>query len=282
MKISTKKSMELKVKFFFVLLAIISSSVCETIENRQQTASDNERFLDIISGITAVVNQLIESVTIAFNDSAVEMTNLIQSEVLKIQNTLTNSIIAFNQYIEQSLVELDALIQEQIKPCLQNTQENIENVKENTKIAVEACQENGESKLSSIQLDIKAYEETNQRAVDAMSASIQSCVNETNFGDKIKCAVDASRNISSNVQIIRKNIANTTSLVLTEIREAVVETHECIANAIRDGHADVNQILVEARQCLEEATETSTNEGTTSDASGSTDQLAAKLFGDFL
>lgn len=247
--------MEMRVKFLIVSLAIFGSSFCATIDSRKEI--ENERFLDIVLGISSVVNQLIDSVKHDLNNLVAQTSKWIQSEVREIETTLATGIIAFQQYIEQVYTELEVLIDEQIWPCLENIPEGIENVREQTLVAAENCQENGESKLSSIQLDVESYRESNQQSVEGMSAFIQACRNQANLGDQIKCAVDASRNISSSIGVLRENLANTTEIVSAKLESAVRETRECIATASRDGQANIQRLFEEARECLETATETS-------------------------
>lgn len=247
----------IKVKFLIILLALVSLSSCKTVDGRQQVTAHNERFSDIASGIIGLVNQLIESVSQAFNSFVVQTTNWIQNELLEIENALASGVIAFNNYIEQVYAELKELIEEQIVPCLEHVPENIEKVREETRIAVEACREDGKMKLSAVRQDMENYRVINQLEVDGMSAYIHSCVDQPNLGDKIKCAVDAARNISASVSVIRENIANTSEIISAKIRSAVQETHECIAAAISDGRAKIHQIFQEAQQCLEAARETS-------------------------
>lgn len=132
--------------------------------------------------------------------------------------------------------ELDALINNQIKPCLEEVPEKIRNATIETAIAIRTCHEDGQSKLSLIQQDIKNYRDTKQSAINGAFAYIQSCSDESDqpdFGDKIKCAIDASRNISSTVKVLQENISSTTEIISSRIRNSLAETREFVATAFK-------------------------------------------------
>lgn len=247
------------VEIFFIV-ACFQAITCGPV-NKHQVEVENQRSFDIIGGFLAVVNQLIATMTKALEDVEIKTRNWIQKEIGKIENAVANSINDFNQYIEQVKAELNALMNN-LNPCLEEVPEKIRNAKNETAIEIKACHEDGLSKLSQIQQDIKNYRDTKQAAINGAISYIQSCSDQPDFGDKIKCAVDASRNISSTVRVLQENIASTSEIISGRIRNALAENHECVARALQAGQLKIQVILEEARQCLEDLN-TSTTEPTT-------------------
>lgn len=233
----------------FLIVACFQVITCEPV-NRHQVEVENQRIFDIIGEFLAVISQLIATVTKALEDVEMKTEKWIQEEISEIENAIANSIKAFNQYIEQLQAELDALINNQIKPCLEEIPEKIKNATIETAIAIRTCHD--QSKLSLIQQDIKNYRNTKQAAINGALSHIYLCSDQPDFGDKIKCAVDASRNISSTVRVLHENIANTTEIILGQIKSALAESHECVAAALQAGQLKIQKILKEARQCLED------------------------------
>lgn len=246
--------------FFFV--ACFQAITCGPM-NKHQVEVENQRSFDIIDGFLAVVSQLIATVTKALEDVEIKTRNWIQEEIGKIENAVANSINDFNEYIEQVKAELDDLMNN-LNLCFEEVPEKIRNAKNETAIEIKACHEDGLSKLSQIQQDIKNYRDTKQAAINGAISYIQSCSDEPDFGDKIKCAVDASRNISSTVRVLQENIANTTEIISGRIKNALAENHECVTTALQAGQLKIQNILEDTRQCVED----STTEPTTATSDG--------------
>lgn len=250
-------------KFLIILLVFLgtqSSAFSTLTPSQQQVAIDNQRFFDILSGISSVINQLIESGKRALDNFCNQTQNLIENEASIIENAYTNGINAFNEYVAQVQAEAD-----QIQPCIEDIPEKIQNVREETRAAIKKCLENGRAQLQSIRDDIDNYRKINHEAIAGVQTFIEECVNRPSFGDKIKCAVDASRNISATVEVFRDNIENTKNIVVQKIREASASTHECIAQQIMNGQTKIKEILEEARQCLDDAKSTVQDQSTTVD-----------------
>lgn len=224
---------------------------------RQQSAVDNERINGVVTGVNALVSQLIESVKYSLSNLKAQTESWIQNEGREVVQSMENGVIAFNQYVQQVQAQLEALINDQLKPCLEGIPEEIRAVHEETRSRIQTCQENGWSQLSLIEEDIENYRNINQEAAEGVVEFIQTCGNLTDVGDKIKCAVDAARNITNTIRVIRENIVNTSTIVSAKIRSAVTETHECISVEQQNGHQKIQAIFEEARQCLEESTDAS-------------------------
>lgn len=235
----------------------------------QELALENQRFIDIIGGLSSLTNQLVESVKQALRDLVNQTANWIQNEIYTIDKAIQDGINAFNQYVENVLT----IVNQQIKPCLAGAKEKVESIKEETKQSISTCHQQGLFKLMSIQDDIENYREINNSAIGNAFVFIQSCLNQPNFGEKIKCAVDASRNVSKTVEVLRENISETSHKIAAKIRGAVAETQKCVATAIRNGHQSIEDILDEVRECFtstesssgETSTQRSSEEGSGSD-----------------
>lgn len=236
-----------------ILLVFLVFSVafvhCEPLY-RRQSAAENERFVNIFGALTSVVHQLGESVKNALNALKAQTESWIQKAILDLTNSVENAI---NAFVKQAHDELNAIINGQIKPCLGDVPDKVKIAIEETHLAIRVCHKNGWSKLSSIQEDINNYKNTNQKAVEGVIASIHSCVEEPDFGEKIKCAVDAARQISGALVVIRENIASTSTLVSTKIQEAVAEAYMCETMEIQTGQQKTESIFEDARKCIEDS-----------------------------
>ena len=248
---------ESKMKFAVVLLIIVGSTFCGAI-SQKQVAIENERFFYLIGGISSMINQLIESVKAALNGLVVQTQTWIQNEIKTIEDIITNGINSFNQYIKDIKAELEVLVNEQLKPCLQEFRENIKAVEEETKREIKNCRDNGWKNLKTIQEDVENYKMIHHEAVQNLADFIDSCKNQPNFGDKIKCAVDASRLISTTIGVLRENIKTTTQIVSEKIKITVFQTRECIAEQLKNGQFLVQEIFEETRRCLKDGSTTTT------------------------
>lgn len=244
-------------KFIIILLIFVGSTFCEIVDP-QQVAIEDQRFVEIVSGISAVINQLIDSIKAALNDLADQTKNWIRNELAAYEKATASVIDSFNEYTRKVKAELEALVNEQIKPCLEGLPQKIKAVEEETKQALKVCRRNGWSNLQTIKDDVANYRAIKQEAVTGMTAFIQSCANESSFSEKIKCTVEASRNVSRTAGVLRENIANTTAIVSAKIRTTVSKTHDCCVGVLRNSQREIQEIMEEARQCLEDASSTET------------------------
>lgn len=236
-------------------LAILLCSVA-VVDSAATPSTDNQKFIGIVNGLNVIAGQLIESVKNSLGELSVQTQNWIQNVTEEVESFIANSIYTFDQYIE----EMQQQINEEIEPCLEDACEKIKNVKAEASGTIDACRSEGYLKLSTIREDIENYRQLNQKTFEGMVTFIQSCHEQPSFGDKIKCAVDASRNISSSVTVFQENVHNTTISVGETIRSSAEETHECIWAAVADAKSRIQIIIEEARQCLQDATSTTNTE----------------------
>lgn len=225
--------------------------------SRQQSAVENERAFNILELFNTVISGLVESVKDALIKMRAEMDKLIQKEILLLAQAVKDGIDNFNQHVQQMRDQLDDLINEQIKPCLEDVRHQVNEVAERTKMEVYAC---GRKQLSAIQEYINKFQTINKESVKTVVKLIHACERVNDIGEKIKCAIDASREISNAIEVIRVNIATTSAEIPVKIDKAVAEYHYCISTKIQNGQQEVQEIFDKARQCLDQ---TETPEDTT-------------------
>lgn len=262
-------------KFSLILIVLVSSAVvlqAASIQHSEHAGLDSQKFdiptevaefvasqkFGILTGIAQLVHQIVEGVKNSLDDFAAQTQDWIQNQISVIEDAIVSSADAFNEYIQEVQRQIDSLVNGQLRPCLDGITEKIENVRQETKAARDNCREEGWSMLLSIQEDVDNYRQVNQELFNGTLHYIAACANQPNIGDAIKCAVDASRNISRSVAIFRENLRETTIVISEKFRTAAAETHECISSANAEGKQRIRDILDEARQCLEDAT-SSTN-----------------------
>lgn len=262
--------------FLVITLAIQNSVLCRSTAD-QKVSIEAKSFDGVISTLNAMISQLVASVQYAWENVVSQTQSWIQNEINQIEDAIVNGRNAFLQYVQQVEAELDSLINDQVRPCLADVPDKIKTVRNETELAVEQCRETGRSHLAAIEEDVVKYREVNQAAIEGVFAYIQSCANQPNPGDKIKCAVDAARNISSTVEVVRENIANTSKTVSATIRSVILDTHECIACELRIGREKVQEILEEARNCLEEAASSTASTTSVENSAGSLVSAAKKM-----
>lgn len=248
---------------FCVLFAVGCSSDFVAVED-QRVALENQRFLDIVGGLSSLVGQLIESVKQALRDLVSQTGVWIHKEIATIQNAIKEGIKGFNDYIKS----VEKLINDTIKPCFEAVPEKVEKIRNATHEGVQNCLQSGLAQLMSIQHDVQDYKEVNQKAVEASYSHIQACFSAPNFGDKVICAVNASRNITATVELLRVNIANLSTTVSEKVKSSATQTHSCVTSKLKEGRQKIEQVISEARECLKQTTTQKPDETTDDDGSG--------------
>lgn len=250
-----------------VLLVIASQSVTHGVsfEHPQEVAIENQRHFEIANGIAAVITQLAESVKSSLDNLWVDSQNWIHNELVVLQTAIVNGTKALESFLQEVEAEVETLVNEKIEPCFEGVREKLNNTRYETRAGIKACRENGREKLSTIREDVKNYREINQAAIEGVQAYLEACANQTEFNSKIRCALDAARNITDTARAIRENYLNTRAIIAAKVHQAAYETHECIVNELREGRDKIELIIEDVRQCLEEANvnneETESNEG---------------------
>lgn len=237
-------------KLVFLLCVIFVARCSSSIAVEQQVALENQRFIDIIGGLSSLVGQLIESIKQALRDLVNQTGKWVQNEIATVEKAIAEGINAFNQYVKN----VHELLNGVIKPCIEEVPEKIQKVKNATTDAVQECHQAGLAKLMSLQDDVLKYQQVNQNAIGASYMHIQTCFNAPNFGDKVICAVNAARNVSDTVEVLRENIVNTSAIISAKVKSAAVETHQCVSEKLKEGKQKIEEILNEARECLKETT----------------------------
>lgn len=264
-----------------LLVFLVFASTCSSnfvAVDEQRVALENERFLDIVGGLSSLVSQLIASVKQALRDLVNLTGTWIHKEVATIESVIKEGIKSFNDYIKN----VEKLINETIKPCIAGVPLKIETIKNDTIDGVKQCQQAGLAQLMSIQYDVQRYQEETQKAIGASYSHIQACFSAPNFGDKVICAVNAARNVTDTVEVLRVNIAQLTSTVSEKIKSTAVQTHQCVSSKLKQGHQKIEEVLKEARECLKQTTtqvpEQTTSNDDSSEGSGSDTNAGEFIF----
>jgi ArsR family metal-binding transcriptional regulator len=133
--------------------------------------------------------------------------------------------------------EIDRLIEEQIITCpLISTQNEFRDLKTETVVKIVKCYSDGKVTLHSIKSDAEAYAKRNEEILNQAKERIDKCFEESNFSEKIKCAVDAV----NHVQAIAKKIEN-----------SIKGSYTCINNELASGQEKIKKILDEIKGCIE-------------------------------
>lgn len=113
------------------------------------------------------------------------------------------------------------------------------------------CREIAIENLSDIQRDVETYKKANQAAFEGALSFVQECNALLDVGDKIKCIVDASRNISNAVAVFRENLNHFLTVVDERVTKVVADTKDCINSEVVSAQQAVMEIIVAAEKCLE-------------------------------
>lgn len=156
-----------------------------------QTQIQNQRFFDLISGIASVIGQLIQQARHAVENFRSQLLQHISDRQAAFEAYLIESRIAFDNYVQNVQAQIDILINGKIKPCLSSIPEDIMASRQLTRSNVKQCIDGGKLQLSKIKDAVEGYKVGTQQEIQKSQEIIDKCVKEHNFGEKIKCAVDA-------------------------------------------------------------------------------------------
>ncbi|CAO1420836.1 unnamed protein product [Diamesa serratosioi] len=253
--------------FFVILLAGVSVQCASVDPVELRSQIQNQRFFDLIGGIASVIGQLIQQTTQAIENFRIQILENIAAQIASFEIYLIDTGNAFQNYVENVQAQIDALINGKIKPCLSGIPEDIQVVRQETRDNIEKCVEGGKLQLSSVKQEVEKYKVGTQLEIQKSQEIIDKCVQEQNFGDKIKCAVDAARIVSSAIARIRENISDTIETYRTSIGAILSGTMQCVTYEVQVGEAKMGAILENARQCLEATEETTVSAAVTNDDS---------------
>lgn len=244
----------------FIALGLISSLSCLPSEV-QRTRLENQRFFDIVGAITKLVNSLIQTVQNKLNDLVNQTGAIILQGIENIEKAITDAITDFSDQIKNVQEQLNALVNETVKPCLDGLNGEIIGVQNETLTNIALCYETGRTELDKISEYIANYTAKNNQEFQSVRDKIQECIAEPDFGDKIKCAVDASNTIRDAVINYAQNIDDTAKGIFSTITNSVNGTFVCIQNESDLGEDKLNEIVDHVTTCLSQ--EETTEEGTT-------------------
>lgn len=236
---------------FFMLFALLCAAFCSDGAATVEKKIGNRESLDVTSSLSALIGQIIASVQASLHEMTVQTESLIQSALSEIDNTVRNLEAAVSVYIQEVKDQIDKLVNEEILPCLEGVLGEVDNVLTEATAGIRNCQEIATGKLTAIREDVESFKKVNQAAFEGALAFVHECSTLSNFGDKVKCIVDASRNMSSAVAVFRENLSHFISVVEARVGEVVAETKECVNNEVVLAQKAVSDTLVDAEKCLE-------------------------------
>lgn len=190
---SKKNQFIMKLLCMFMIILVAGVSVqCASVDSAlHQSQIQNQNIFDLISGIASVIGQLIEQARHAIENFRSQTLQNISDRLRAFETYLIDSGKAFENYVQNVQDQIDILINGKIKPCLSNIPDDIETARQMTRNNIEQCVEAGRSQLSSVKDEVEIYKVGTQQEIQKSQEIIDKCVKEQNFGEKIKCAVDA-------------------------------------------------------------------------------------------
>ncbi|CAO1439885.1 unnamed protein product [Diamesa hyperborea] len=243
--------MKLLCIFMVILLAGVSVQSASVDSALKQSQIENQRFFDLISGITSVIGQLIEQARQTIENFRIQILQNISDRLGAFEIYLIDSGNAFQNYVLNIQAQIDILINGKIKPCLSSIPEDIGTARQITRNNIQQCVDGGKLQLSHVKEGVESYRVGTQQEIQKSQEIIDRCVKEQNIGEKIKCAVDASSVVSSAIARILDNIANTIETYKTNVGAIFSGTTQCVSSRIQEGQLAVVSILEQARECLE-------------------------------
>lgn len=174
-----------------ILVAGVSVQCASVDPALQQSQIQHQRFFDLISGIASVIGQLIQQARHAIENFRSQILQNISDRIRAFENYLIDSGNAFENYVQNVQAQIDIMINGKIKPCLSTIPGDIETARQVTRNNIVQCVEAGKLQLSSVSDGVEGYKVGTQQEIQKSQEIIDKCVNEQNFGEKIKCAVDA-------------------------------------------------------------------------------------------
>lgn len=230
--------------FFLLLLAAVSFDEAAIVEK------NSEGTLDLTSGLTALIGQMLASVQASLQELVLQTESLIQSALTEIDNTISNLEAAFKVYLQEVKDQIEKLVNEELLPCLEEALSKIDGVLEETTAGIQNCREIAVENLSTIRKDVEYYKQANQATFEGVSSFVDACISLHDLGDKIKCLVDASRNVSSSVAAFRENLTHFLTVVDEKVSQVVVDVKECVNAEVVAAQQAVSEIIEAAEKCV--------------------------------
>lgn len=211
---------------------------------------------DIIGGIIEIADQLVKQVQIALDHMSEEAGNTIERIGDQIESFFEAAGQAIENYADQVQQEIESLIADQILPCLVGRSEEIETIRNETHENVAECRSNSIARLQNLVEELEVYVNNTRDEISEIRLSIRTCLDEQDLGEKIKCAVDASRVIRASVGAIFENIRNASQTITSEVYTTATEHYQCVTQAREEGRIKTIQVLNEVRDCIANSTNT--------------------------
>lgn len=235
-----------------IFLQVVSST-----ENLFQSYDTQPRFFDIIGSIIAVIDQIVKQVQASLDNMQQQAGQTIANIAQQIQNFFEESAEAIQKFYNETQAEIESLIGDKILPCLEGKQQKIQGIKNQTILDIQKCNNESQSQLDQLDQDLEVYTNNTNEQIDGIRKSLRLCIEEPDFGEKIKCAVDASRVISNNVGQILENIGNATQLFISRGTAIGRDHRNCTSNARETGKNQTIAVINEIRNCLASNTSSS-------------------------
>lgn len=215
-----------------------------------------------LSGFVAVIDQIVRSILTSLDSISKSVRDWIETEIRNFQTAVANAEKEFQNFVNRLQAEIEKAA-EDIRPCFDGAPEKFEEIGNDTRADVEACRASGKSKYEVIQGEINVYRDSNKKLLEGSGKYIESCFNKPNFGDAIKCGVDAVRNVSSTVSAIDENNKAVRTIYQTKVRQVRDETRKCISDEISTARNEINAVIKEISDCIEEKRTSTTSSSST-------------------
>ncbi|KAG5671793.1 hypothetical protein PVAND_001969 [Polypedilum vanderplanki] len=250
----------------FILIGFLYSSPLQVSAQHNVGTSRDQRFFDITTAITNILNQLISTVSNTLNAFLNSTGSSILGGINTIENAVNQAISDFMQQIEDSRTEFENLITEELAHCFENMDIAFLNAKNETINGIFGCYNNSREIFMSISENIAIYGQNNSIIILNLKTKLDDCINTPAFEDKIKCAVELSAIIKITFIGLSENIANTANNIKDKIYSSINGSLTCIDEKLTNGQTELEQTLEDVRQCLQDADRYSTTTSTTEDS----------------
>lgn len=215
-----------------------------------ETPDVQSKSFDIIGGIVSVVDQLANQARNSL-DNLISQANQTATEISNnFQDFLAQSGQEFKNFTDNIQNGIETLIGDKILPYLMDIPTEFEKIRNEKSENIEKCMNDSKIRSDSINEEIAVYVNNTSDQIEAMRASVVVCIEEPDFGEKIKCAVDASRVIYSSIGKIFENIANATGTAISSFYSNSNQTLTCISSANEAGRNRTVLLLNQTRDCL--------------------------------
>lgn len=260
-------------KVILVSILLISSAFAINFNNE---FDHPEKYARNLNGFATAIDQIIRSIAASLDNVSESVREMIENEILNIQSAIINGINEFQNMINKVREEINERINEEIRPCFEGVPEKLEEIGNDTRSGVEVCRENERIELEVIQAEINEYRDQNKKLAEGSRQYIQSCFNQSNFGDAIKCGVDAIRNTTATVSAIRENNNIIREIYKNKVRQVQEEARECIRAEILEGRKKASEVFKEVADCIKEKRSSTSTSIVTATESATTTTLATE------